>query len=75
LEIFNTHKIYLPYGQQPKKKQIGIYEVEYDNTNKKDEAWYINTNQSFAFAGGKVTGSYGTATARPHADVLFTSTR
>ena len=55
------------------KEAIGIYEVEYDNTNKKDEAWYINTNQSFAFAGGKVTGSYGTATARPHADVLFTA--
>jgi len=50
----------------------GIYEVEYDNTNKKDEAWYINTNQSFAFAGGKVTGSYGSATAKKHADTLWT---
>ena len=55
------------------KEAIGIYEVEYDNTNKKDEAWYINTNQSFAFAGGKVTGSYGTATAKAHADTLFTA--
>ena len=55
------------------KKAIGIYEVEYDNTNKKDEAWYINTNQSFAFAGGKVTGSYGTATAKAHADTLYTA--
>ena len=52
---------------------IGIYEVEFDNTNKKDEQWYINTNQSFAFAGGKVTASYGSATAKPHADVLFTA--
>ena len=25
---------------------IGIYEVEFDNTNKKDEQWYVNTNQS-----------------------------
>lgn len=55
------------------KEAIGIYEVEYDNTNKKDEAWYINTNQSFAFAGGKVTASYGSATAKPHADTLFTA--
>lgn len=55
------------------KEAIGIYEVEYDNTNKKDEAWYINTNQSFAFAGGKVTGSYGTATAKAHADTLWTA--
>ena len=55
------------------KEAIGIYEVEYDNTNKKDEAWYINTNQSFAFAGGKVTGSYGSATPKAHADTLWTA--
>ena len=51
---------------------IGIYEVEFDDTNKKDEQWYINTNQSFAFAGGKITASYGTATAKAHADTLYT---
>ena len=51
----------------------GIYEVEFDNTNRKDEQWYINTNQSFAFAGGKVTASYGSATANAHADTLFTA--
>ena len=55
------------------REAIGIYEVEYNNTNKKDEEWYINTNQSFAFAGGKVTGSYGTATAKAHADSLYTA--
>jgi hypothetical protein len=46
----------------------GIYEVVFDNTNKKDEAYYINTNQSFAFADGVVTASYGSATAKAHAD-------
>ena len=51
---------------------IGIYEVEFDNTNKKDEQWYINTNQSFAFAGGKITASYGSATAKAHADTTWT---
>ena len=55
------------------REAIGIYEVEYDNTNKKDEQWYINTNQSFAFAGGKVTASYESATAKAHADTLFTA--
>ncbi len=50
----------------------GIYEVEFDNTNKKDEQWYNNTNQSFAFAGGKITASYGSATAKAHADTLWT---
>ena len=51
---------------------IGIYEVEFDNSNKKDEQWYINTNQSFAFADGKITASYGSATAKAHADTLWT---
>jgi len=53
------------------KKAIGLYEVEYDNTNKKDEAWYINTNQTLAYnsSGDKVVASYGTATARAIADV------
>ena len=50
----------------------GIYEVEFDNSNKKDEQWYINTNQSFAFAGGKITASYGSATPKNYADTLYT---
>ena len=53
-------------------ESIGIYEVEFDNSNKKDEEWYINTNQSFAFADGKITASYGSATAKAHADTLYT---
>ena len=51
----------------------GIYEVVFNNSNKKDEQWYINTNQSFAFADGAVTASYGTATPKAHADTLFTA--
>ena len=46
------------------KEAIGIYEVVHNNTNKKDEAYYINTNQSFAFADGVVTASFGTATGK-----------
>ena len=55
------------------KEAIGIYEVVFDNSNFKDEKWYINTNQSFAFADGTVTASYGTATPKAHADTLFTA--
>ena len=55
------------------KEAIGIYEVVFDDSNKKDEHWYINTNQSFAFADGVVTGSYGSSTDRAHADTLFTA--
>jgi hypothetical protein len=50
------------------KEAIGIYEVVFDNSNFKDEKWYINTNQSFAFADGTVTASYGTATPKEHVD-------
>ena len=58
---------------ESERNAIGIYTVEIDNTNKKDEEWYINTNQSYAFSGGKVKGTYGTATARKIADTLWTS--
>ena len=51
---------------------IGIYEVVFDDSNKKDEKWYINTNQSYDFDGNEVTASYGTATAKAHADSLWT---
>ena len=54
-------------------EEIGIHEVVFDNSNKKDEQWYINTNQSFAFANNIVTASYGTATPKAHADTLFTA--
>ena len=52
---------------------IGIYEVVMDNTNFKNQEYYNNTNQTFAFADGTVTASYGTATARPLDNVLFTA--
>ena len=51
------------------REAIGIYEIVFNNTNKKDEAYYINTNQSFAFADGVVTASYGSATANSLADI------
>ena len=57
---------------EAERNAIGIYTVEIDNTNKKDEEWYINTNITYAFNSGKVTGTYGTATARAIADTLWT---
>lgn len=57
------------------REAIGIYEVTIDNSNKKDENWYYNTNQTFTYnsGAGTVTAAYGTATAKPHADILYTS--
>ena len=57
---------------EAERNAIGIYTVEIDETNKKDEEWYINTNITYAFSSGKVTGTYGTATARAIADTLWT---
>jgi len=57
---------------EAERNAIGIYTVEIDNTNKKDEEWYINTNQTYTFSGGKVKATYGTATAKKIADTLWT---
>jgi len=45
---------------------IGIYEVVEDNTNFKNEEWYINTNVTHTYNSGtgKVDATYGTATAK-----------
>jgi len=51
------------------REAIGIYEVVFDNTNFKDQKYYNNTNQSFAFADGVATASYGSATANSLVDV------
>ncbi len=55
------------------REAIGIYQIEMDYSKRKDEQWYNNTNVTYAFGSGKVTGSYGDATAKAHADTLFTA--
>ena len=59
---------------EAERNAIGIYTVEIDNTNKKDPEWYTNTEITYAYdaSGNKVKGTYGTATARAHADTLWT---
>jgi hypothetical protein len=52
---------------------IGIYEVVVDNSNYKDPAYYINTDQSFDFDNDVVTASYGTATPKELDDHTHTS--
>ena len=49
---------------EAERNAIGIYTVEIDETNKKDEEWYTNTDITYAFSGGKVKGTYGSATAK-----------
>ena len=57
---------------EAKRNAIDIYTIEEDNSKKKNTDWYINTDITYAFDGSKVTGSYGDATAKAHADTLFT---
>ena len=56
------------------KAAIGIYEIIWDNSNKKDEAYYINTNQTYTYDAdaGTVTAAYGDATAKAHANANAT---
>ena len=49
---------------EAERNAIGIYTVTIDNTNKKNEEFWINTDITYTFTGSAVTGSYGTATAK-----------
>ena len=71
-DVRHSRKIFELWSKS-ELEAIGIYEIEFDNSNKKNEQWYTNTNQSFAFADGKITASYGSATAKAHADTLFSA--
>jgi len=66
--VKHSRDIFSSKWTENERNAIGIYTVEIDNTNKKDEEWYINTNITYAFGSGKVTGTYGTATAKAIAD-------
>ena len=57
---------------EAERNAIGIYTVEMDKSKLKNDEWYTNTDVTYTFGSGKVTGSYGDATAKAHADTLFT---
>ena len=59
---------------EAQRNAIGIFEVIQNNAKKKDEAYYINTNQTFTYDAdaGTVTATYGDATAKAHADTTWT---
>ena len=58
---------------EAERNAINIYAVTINTSKLKDEQWYINTNITYSFDGTNATGSYGDATARAHADTLFTA--
>ena len=71
-DVRHSRNIFSFRWTNEEREAIGIYEVVFDNSNKKDEAYYINTNQSFDYADGQVTASYGTATPKQLEDSLWT---
>lgn len=54
-------------------QSIGVYPVTVDNTNLKDKSYYSNTDITYTVDGLTVKGTYGSATALPLADALFTA--
>ena len=58
------------------REAIGIYEIIFDNSNYKSPKFFNNTDRTYTFnsSEGTVTATFGTATAKPHADVNWTQT-
>ena len=71
--VKHSSDIFTNKWTESERNAIGVYTIEIDNTNLKDEEWYVNTNITYTFSGGKVKGTYGTATAKNVADTLWTS--
>ena len=63
-DVRHSRNIFSFRWTNEEREAIGIYEIVFDNSNKRDEAYYINTNQSFNFADGVATASFGSATAK-----------
>ena len=49
---------------ESERNAIGVYTIVHDNSNRKDQTCYTNTEVSYAFADGEVTASYGIATPK-----------
>ena len=54
---------------------IGIVPITVDNSNFKNQEYYINTEITYAYntETGKATGTYGTAVAKAMVDSLYTA--
>jgi hypothetical protein len=51
------------------KEAIGLYEIVVDNSNLKDEAYYMNGAELITWASNTVTKSFATATAKDLAEL------
>ena len=69
-EVQYSRNIFSFRWSEAERNAIGVYTIVQDNSNYKDGSLYTNTDISYAFADGKVTASYGTATARELEDTV-----
>ena len=72
--VKHSADIFTPKWTESERNAIGLYTVEIDETNRKDTTYYTNTDISYAYdaSSNKVKGTYGTATAKAHADTKWT---
>ena len=71
--IKHSADIYTKWTES-ERNAIGIYTIEVNTTNFKSSEYYLNTEITYAYdsSSNKVTGSYGTATAKAIADTKWT---
>ena len=67
-----SSQIFTAWNQE-EKEAIGIYEIETDSSNLKDESYYNNTNEIFEFKKGKAIRKWGKATAKQLNDINATN--
>ena len=74
--VKHSADIFTSKWTESERNAIGIYTVETDLSNFKSIEWYTNTDLSYAYdsSSKKVKATYGTATAKPHADTTYTNT-
>ena len=73
-DVKHPADIFTTKWTESERNAIGVYAVEIDETNRKNDGYYINTDITYAYdsSAKKVKGTYGTATAKSLDDVLFT---
>ena len=59
---------------EAERNAAGVYTIELDSTNRKDETYYINTDITYSYdsSANKVKGVYGSGTEKPVNDVKWT---
>ena len=59
---------------EAERNAAGVYTIELDSTNRKDETYYINTDVTYSYdsSANKVKGVYGSATEKPINDIKWT---